>query len=79
MSYRRQAVRGWGCWRQESRRTGRGRSKRRRTVEDEVFIVSIQNRCVILIVWSLGIIRETDKNLIEKEMRCSVTVVITLK
>ena len=44
VSYRRQAVRGWDSWRQESRRSGRGR---RRTVEDEDLVVSNQNRCVL--------------------------------
>ena len=45
-SYRRQAMRGWGCWRQGSRRSGRGRSRRRSTVADEVLVVSNQNRGV---------------------------------
>ena len=43
-SYRRQAVRGWGSWRQESRRSDRGRSRRRKTVEDEELVVSNKNR-----------------------------------
>ena len=38
-------MRSWGCWRQESGRSDRGRSKRRRTVADEVLVVSNQNRC----------------------------------
>ena len=44
-SYIIQAAREWVCWRQEIRRSGRGRSRRRRTVEDEVLIVSNLNRC----------------------------------
>ena len=45
VSYILQAVSGWGCWRQESKRSGRGRSRRRRIVENEVLKVSNQNRC----------------------------------
>ena len=44
-SYIIQAVRVWGFWRQESRMSGRGRSRRRNTFEDEVFIVSNENMC----------------------------------
>ena len=33
------------CWRQESRRSGRGRSRRRSTVADQALVVSNQNRC----------------------------------
>ena len=40
-----QAVRVWGFWRQESRMSGRGRSRRRSTVADLVLVVSNQNRC----------------------------------
>ena len=44
-SYIVQAVRGWGFGRQESRRSGRGRSRRRSTVADEALVISNQNRC----------------------------------
>ena len=44
-SYIIQTARGWGCWRQESRMSGRGRRRRRSTVADEVLVISNQNRC----------------------------------
>ena len=44
-SYIIQAVRGWGCWRQENRRSGRGRSRRRSAVAAEVLVASNQNGC----------------------------------
>ena len=51
---RRQALIGWGgCSR--SRRGGRGRSRSRRTVEDQVFIVSNPNRCAVQTPLFVGI------------------------
>ena len=65
-SYIIQAVRGGGCWRQESRRSGMGRSRWRRTVEGEVIVVSNPNRCGCLSA-SMGVHKNTTLSVSDKK------------